>query len=611
VAGGREGSQSCLSLPSFQPVPTHFPSRNMSDLNSLSCSLASQSPSASGRIPKIRQHYRIASTDSEDNDPRLQCRHCPKFYAQSTGSSILARHLRRHHPDTVRTPDPHQATLPHHFLMSETKKKALLEKLYNWMIANLQNCSVVENPEFIDLMKEANPAITLPVRQTARQHISCKFDVTRAIIVDRLQDVDYCSLTTDCWTSVGSHQFLSLTCHYLDKSWGPRSLVLDCIPFDQPHTGEGMRETIARLLEEFGLVGKVCAITTDSASNMVAAMRELASEMGAAGQEMMHVRCGAHMLHRIVMAGLESECPAIAEIRASVARIRASPRLLELLNGFQAGPNKVRPILDVCTRWNSTFEMLARALELKAGINAINASRGTQISESSWDAAARICRFLDLFNDATQTLSAESAPTIALTLIVFHHIRVHVREALACPELANMAAPMMAKIESYADFYGDARFAAVSLLDPRIRPVLEKYDRTACINGRRVLEEWFSALGGGDEAARVVDDGAGLEAVLLGHRGQMNGSELERFFDHASMSHHVKPLQWWTANESVFPTLGRLARKCLTMQATSVPSERLFSAAGMILTSERNRLLPESARELICLQNWIGVLRRQ
>jgi hypothetical protein len=581
-----------------------------------SYSSVSQGSDASSRSSKVRQHYLIVPPDSDDSGLRLGCRHCAAVYAKSTGSSILARHLKKCHPDTVRAPDPRQTTLADYVPLPKTREKAFIETVYDWMVADLQDYSVIEQPQFVAMIKALCPSITLPVRQTAKQHISCKFDLTRAMVVDALLDVDCCSLTTDGWTSVGSHQFLSLTCHHLDKGWHPKSIVLDCIPFQQAHTGAEIKTAILRLLEEFGLVGKVCAITTDSASNMIAAMRDLSAEMRTLGHEIIHVRCGAHILHRIVTAGLESENQAIAEIRDSVASIRASPRLLARLDDLQKGRAKLRPILDVRTRWNSTFDMLKRALELKTEINGINAldiSRRVQIAETAWDVAAMICRFLDLFNSATETLSSESVPSIASALAVFHRIKAHVREAISCPELANMAVPMMAKIESYSDLYSNASLVAASLLDPRTNFALEEYDQTSWIGGKRVLEEQFAALAVQEETVPVpaTDAGQGLEKFLPpSRRRRIGGNELGRFFEHAEASCSVGLLPWWAANETTFPILARLARRYLTMQATSVPSERLFSTAGMIASASRSRLLPESVRELICLHNWIGALER-
>lgn len=39
-------------------------------------------------------------------------------------------------------------------------------------------------------------------------------------------------------------------------------------------------------------------------------------------------------------------------------------------------------------------------------------------------------------------------------------------------------------------------------------------------------------------------------------------------------------------------------------KATSAPSERMFSSASDILTSDRARLAPETVQALMCLKHW-------
>ncbi len=62
------------------------------------------------------------------------------------------------------------------------------------------------------------------------------------------------------------------------------------------------------------------------------------------------------------------------------------------------------------------------------------------------------------------------------------------------------------------------------------------------------------------------------------------------------------PFKWWS-EEGVkrFPLLCQLARKYLSFPATSVPSERVFSAAGEIVSKKRSRISNENVRTLIFL----------
>lgn len=64
------------------------------------------------------------------------------------------------------------------------------------------------------------------------------------------------------------------------------------------------------------------------------------------------------------------------------------------------------------------------------------------------------------------------------------------------------------------------------------------------------------------------------------------------------------PLTWWKNNEKQFPILAQMARDYLSIPATSVPSEQVFSAGKNLITDKRNRLVGKTIRMCLCLRSW-------
>ncbi|XP_049922962.1 E3 SUMO-protein ligase ZBED1-like isoform X2 [Epinephelus moara] len=61
------------------------------------------------------------------------------------------------------------------------------------------------------------------------------------------------------------------------------------------------------------------------------------------------------------------------------------------------------------------------------------------------------------------------------------------------------------------------------------------------------------------------------------------------------------PAAWFWTQKQTYPLLSCLAFSYLCVQASSTPSERVFSTAGNTICAERSRLLPEKADMIIFL----------
>jgi hypothetical protein len=81
-------------------------------------------------------------------------------------------------------------------------------------------------------------------------------------------------------------------------------------------------------------------------------------------------------------------------------------------------------------------------------------------------------------------------------------------------------------------------------------------------------------------------------------------TELSRYLEQAP-DEEAEPLSWWKAHIDEYPTLSKMARDYLTIQATSVASEKAFSIAGNAITKKRSRLLPETVRASLCVKSWM------
>ena len=68
----------------------------------------------------------------------------------------------------------------------------------------------------------------------------------------------------------------------------------------------------------------------------------------------------------------------------------------------------------------------------------------------------------------------------------------------------------------------------------------------------------------------------------------------------------TNPVGWWWKKNKSFPMLYTLSAKYMCVQASSTPSERVFSLAGDIISEERCRIRPEKADQLIFLQKNCG-----
>lgn len=85
--------------------------------------------------------------------------------------------------------------------------------------------------------------------------------------------------------------------------------------------------------------------------------------------------------------------------------------------------------------------------------------------------------------------------------------------------------------------------------------------------------------------------------------------EIQRYQEEDILQRKADPLDWWKNHSILFPRLSKLAKEKLCALGTSVPCERLFSKAGLIVSQRRSRLSDNKTQILLFLNSnakWIS-----
>ena len=76
-------------------------------------------------------------------------------------------------------------------------------------------------------------------------------------------------------------------------------------------------------------------------------------------------------------------------------------------------------------------------------------------------------------------------------------------------------------------------------------------------------------------------------------------AEFSNYFQEPLVPLTHDPLSWWKENSHRYHHLSMLAQRYLCLPATSVPAERVFSIAGLVVNCLRTRLSPDHVDMLI------------
>ncbi|XP_026458693.1 uncharacterized protein LOC113359241 [Papaver somniferum] len=193
----------------------------------------------------------------------------------------------------------------------------------------------------------------------------CKYEKVRLKNYFKVNKVRVC-LTTDTWSSLQKLGYMVITAHWIDASWKLHKKIISFIQI-VGHSGETIGRMIGTCLLDWE-IENVFTITLDNVFANDVAITYLQNQVLRKNSDLvkgfLQVRCAAHVLALVVKHGMKEYDISIKRIRAVVKYCMSSPaRLKKFMDcvAYEKIECKKGLVLDVDTRWNSTFTMLDSA----------------------------------------------------------------------------------------------------------------------------------------------------------------------------------------------------------------------------------------------------------
>ncbi|KAF7372637.1 Transposase-like protein [Mycena venus] len=324
---------------------------------------------------------------------------------------------------------------------------------------------------------------------------------------------------------------------------------------------------------------------------------------------------------------------AVPKIRCIVFAVQSSPQWHQLwFEEFQAQHQPLlKLILDVCTRWSSTYQMLCRALNYRATIDGFVYHnwdlRHLEITDAEWNAIGTVADWSKVFHPATTQISRTQQSMLSTTHMVFQGLQDHQHNIIyELPWTYSMPPRLKRRfIETHcklSDYYESEdlpyymRAAGYEALRRDFVDDSESLDspEASVTRVRRHLNADYSAWSAPPPVVAPYMSIVSLSShwalcqKLNSPQQYQQGTrraidKIDVFLEAVQQdSDPCDPIPWWYARRHQFPHLYSLTRNVLAIPGSAVVIERIFSSSRDTTFLCRARVSPETIRTLMIVK---------
>uniref|UniRef100_A0AAR5PTC4 BED-type domain-containing protein n=1 Tax=Dendroctonus ponderosae TaxID=77166 RepID=A0AAR5PTC4_DENPD len=513
-------------------------------------------------------------------------------------------------------------------LITEEYRQLLDNLVVKLVVTDFQPLSIVEDRGFKELVANLNPNYSLPSKKTLSKQLlpQCYYKLYAGLI-EKLHSQDHMSITTDYWTSNTEKAYISVTAHFI-QDWKLHAITLAIREVSVSNNSEDTGAVLKDILDEVGVFDKVVTIVTNNAENMKQAVLNDLNKH--------HHPCVAHTVNLCVNDALDSIkglSPILTKCRLLVGHFKLCTLSYRKLHQKQEemGLQALGLKREVPTLWNSTYLMMERLLRLKQPLSIVLAeltleSAPNNLSGSEWAIVTDCVVALKPFITITEELASEKYVTMSKIVPLIKGLQFTLRlvsvDTFVGEQLKESLLDAISNRLGYLEV--NKMVAKATILDPRFKTAGFGIDSNARTAQDWLTEELAIILENKTEDApevieltedmvetkpQIVDEGnlwlhfdqKVANASSVEEPNSMSAIMVKQYFETKLLPRKDDPLMYWKDHERFFPELANLAKKYLSIPATSIPAERLFSKSGYMLNERRSRLPSKNLNEILFL----------
>jgi hypothetical protein len=509
-------------------------------------------------------------------------------------------------------------------LHNVSKQESLTKNVVGFIVGTVQPLSIVEEPDFINMINGFDERYRIPCTKTLKDRIFTAYEVGINVLKSQFMQIQYISLTLDAWSSPAHLPYLGVTAHWLTPKFEPQEVLLSMEELPYPHSAFEIQNHLFDLLHEWEIDSKIIAIITDNGSNVKKACNNMSI-----GER---IPCAAHTLQLSIGKGLDKIKILIGKCKHLISFLSADKKKQQLKESQiylyrQQEMQETEELLEkkadnlIClnvvkannTRWNSTLYAFQRLIILKPAISMLKASllsdmslyirkEGERLEELyltvyEWKVIKEIVELLSPFEEATRLLSGIKYPTIGFTYPSMYNLRDKLEtdfDLLETNDARNCRDVILEDIITRWEFPQDLCLKG-SFFDPRFKSLDFISSQDHIINQ---LKEEYEILK--QDITPILSDRDTDKLTTMGNFWKKKNAKITAPIND-EFQHYLNvlelpaleeydPFLWWATNKNQYPILHQIAMKYISIPATSVPSERLFSDAKNLITPQRTRL---------------------